>query len=50
MLSLTLFVTKLTTGTVEEVLPEKWRVEAEERIPAVTTYILRQVGAIFRIR
>ncbi len=31
---------KLTTGTVEEVLPEKWRVEAEGRIPTVTTYIL----------
>ncbi|WP_445683688.1 DUF445 domain-containing protein [Sporosarcina sp. FSL K6-3457] len=31
---------KLTTGTVEEVLPEKWRVEVGERIPTVTTYIL----------
>lgn len=33
---------KLTTGTVDEVLPEKWRVEAEERIPTITTYILSQ--------
>lgn len=31
---------KLTTGTVEEVLPEAWRSEAEARIPAVTDYIL----------
>lgn len=31
---------KLTTGSVEEVLPQKWRVEAAERIPVVTTYIL----------
>ena len=31
---------KLTSRSVEEVLPEKWRSEAEERIPAVTTYIL----------
>nr|WP_318616707.1 DUF445 family protein [Sporosarcina sp. YIM B06819] len=31
---------KLTTGTVEEVLPEMWRVKVGERIPTVTTYIL----------
>lgn len=31
---------KLTIGTVEEVLPEMWRVEVGERIPTVTTYIL----------
>ena len=31
---------KLTTGSVEEVLPQKWRVEAAGRIPNVTTYIL----------
>jgi uncharacterized membrane protein YheB (UPF0754 family) len=31
---------KLTTGSVEEVLPQKWRVEAAGRIPDVTTYIL----------
>ena len=40
---------KLTSGSVEEVLPEKWRSEAEERIPAVTTYILEQVGGLFCI-
>ena len=33
---------KLTTGTVEEILPEKWRTEAEERIPQITSYILSQ--------
>lgn len=32
--------TKLTNGTVEEVLPESWRAGAEERIPTMTTYIL----------
>ncbi|NYF25997.1 uncharacterized membrane protein YheB (UPF0754 family) [Sporosarcina sp. JAI121] len=31
---------KLTTGSVEEVLPQKWRVEAAGRIPDVTAYIL----------
>ena len=31
---------KLTTGTIEEVLPAQWRAEAEERIPQITTYIL----------
>jgi len=33
---------KVTTGTVDEVLPEKWRAEAEERIPQITAYILNQ--------
>ena len=39
--------TKLTTGTVEELLPEKWRLEAEERIPQITTYILKQSEQYF---
>nr|WP_322555732.1 DUF445 family protein [Sporosarcina beigongshangi] len=38
---------RLTTGTVEEVLPEKWRVEAGERIPTVTTYILSRSEQYF---
>jgi uncharacterized membrane protein YheB (UPF0754 family) len=33
---------KLTTGTVEEVLPEKWRLEAASRIPVITHYILNK--------
>ena len=33
---------KMTTGKVDEVLPEKWRTEAEERIPQITAYILSQ--------
>ncbi|MCZ2260039.1 DUF445 domain-containing protein [Sporosarcina sp. G11-34] len=33
---------KVTTGTVDEVLPEKWRAEAAERIPQITGYILSQ--------
>nr|WP_192598702.1 DUF445 family protein [Sporosarcina limicola] len=32
--------TKLTTGTVSEVVPEKWLTELEGRIPGVTAYIL----------
>lgn len=31
---------KMMTGTVEEVLPQTWRQEAEQRIPHITTYIL----------
>ena len=38
---------KLTTGTVEELLPEKWRLEAEERIPQITTYIMKQSEQYF---
>jgi uncharacterized membrane protein YheB (UPF0754 family) len=38
---------KLTTGTVEDLLPEKWRLEAEERIPQITTYILKQSEQYF---
>ncbi|KAA0944350.1 DUF445 family protein [Sporosarcina sp. ANT_H38] len=38
---------KLTTGSVEEVLPQKWRVEAAGRIPAITTYILGRSEAYF---
>ena len=38
---------KLTTGTVEEVLPAKWRLEAEERIPQITSYILGQSEQYF---
>ena len=34
------FKTKLTTGTVEELLPADWRFGVEERIPQMTTYIL----------
>lgn len=33
---------KITTGTVEEVVPVRWREEAEKQIPQVTTYILAQ--------
>ena len=40
---------KLTSGSVEEVLPEKWRSEAEERIPAVTTYILSKSELILHL-
>lgn len=38
---------KLTTGSVEEVLPQKWRVEAAGRIPAITTYILGRSETYF---
>lgn len=38
---------KLTTGSVEEVLPEQWRLEAEARIPQITTYILGQSEQYF---
>lgn len=38
---------KVTAGTVEEVVPEKWRVEAEKKIPQVTTYILEQAEVYF---
>lgn len=38
---------KMTTGKVDEVLPEKWRTEAEERIPQITTYILSQSEKYF---
>jgi uncharacterized membrane protein YheB (UPF0754 family) len=38
---------KLTTGTVEDLLPEKWGLEAEERIPQITTYILKQSEQYF---
>lgn len=38
---------KLTTGTVEEVLPMEWRKEAEERIPQVTSYILTRSEQYF---
>lgn len=38
---------KLTTGTVEEVLPDKWRQEAQERIPQITTYVLGQSANYF---
>ena len=41
------FRMKLTTGTVEEVLPKTWRVGAEERIPEVTKYILGQSEQYF---
>ncbi|MCG7337531.1 DUF445 family protein [Sporosarcina sp. ACRSM] len=38
---------KLTSGSVEEVLPEKWRSEAERRLPSITTYILGKSEAYF---
>lgn len=38
---------KLTTGTIEEVLPAQWRAEAEEKIPQITTYILTQSEQYF---
>nr|WP_238988177.1 DUF445 family protein [Filibacter tadaridae] len=31
---------KITAGTVSEVVPEKWLLEAEGRIPTITSYIL----------
>lgn len=40
--------TRLTTGTVEEVLPEAWLSEAEKKIPQVTTYILQQADGYFQ--
>ncbi len=39
---------KITAGTVEEVVPLKWREEAEKRIPQVTTYILAQADGYFQ--
>lgn len=39
---------KITAGTVEEVVPEKWRVEAEKKIPQVTTYILERTEDYFQ--
>ncbi len=39
-IQLDLIRVKVTTGTVNEVLPEKWLQEAEERIPQITDYIL----------
>lgn len=38
---------KLTSGSVEEVLPEKWRSEAEGRLPSITSYILGKTEAYF---
>lgn len=32
----------ITTGTIEEVVPDQWLVEAEQRIPQMTTYILER--------
>lgn len=40
--------TKVTAGTVEEIVPEKWLVEAENKIPQVTTYILEQAEEYFQ--
>jgi len=38
---------RLTKGTVEEVLPDKWRLQAVERIPQISTYILGQSEQYF---
>lgn len=40
--------TKITAGTVEEVVPLKWREEAEKKIPQVTEYILAQADGYFQ--
>lgn len=39
---------KVTTGTVEQVIPEKWLFEAEKRIPQISTYILTQASSYFQ--
>lgn len=36
--------TKLTTGSVEDVVPKKWLVEAEAHIPQISSYILERSG------
>lgn len=38
---------KLTTGTVEEILPVDWRAGVDERIPQITTYILTKSNQYF---
>lgn len=38
---------KLTTGTVNEVVPQKWVMEIDSRIPAMTTYILGKTEHYF---
>lgn len=39
---------KVTTGTIEQVIPEKWLFEAEQRIPQMSTYILAQAASYFQ--
>ena len=39
---------KVTTGTVEEIVPEKWLIEAEQKIPQITTYILEKADGYFQ--
>ena len=34
--------TKLTTGTIEEIVPEEWQERAKAHIPVVTNYILER--------
>ena len=41
------FRRKLTTGTVEEVLPVDWRMGVEDKIPQITTYILSKSEMYF---
>jgi len=38
---------KLTTGTVEEILPVDWREGVDERIPQIATYILTKSNQYF---
>ncbi len=38
---------KIMTGTVEEVLPMKWRQGVEERVPQIATYILSRTESYF---
>lgn len=39
---------KVTAGTVEEIVPEKWLIEAEAKIPQVTAYILEKAEDYFQ--
>lgn len=39
---------KVTTGTVEQVIPEKWLFEVEKRVPQMSTYVLEQGAAYFQ--
>lgn len=39
---------KVTAGTVDEIVPEKWLLEAEAKIPQVSTYILEKAEDYFQ--
>lgn len=40
--------TRITSGSIEEVVPENWLVEAERKIPEVSSYILEQTESYFQ--